>query len=134
MKNRHIIILAAVILLLSVMLGGCSGYSSHFKAVALVHSNTSSSAYMSFYEFSGTLVFRMKCKDPEGGILRYTAKLESGSIQVYCDKNGSKDLIVSIEPQSRVIEGSVKVPQGKIYVIVESNDKSSNGSLTFDIE
>lgn len=132
MRNK--VVIATLVLLLALLLAGCSGYSSHFKAVALVHSNTPSSAFMSFYEFSGTMVFKLKCKNAEGGILNYTANIESGNIRVYCDTNGPKDLIVSIEPQSKTIEGSVAVPQGKIYVIVESNDTSSNGSLTFDIE
>ena len=134
MIKKHFLTVAAVLILfISVMLTGCSGYSSHFKAVALVQSNTSSSAYMNFYEFSGTMIFKLKCKNDDGGILKYTANIESGSIRVYCDTAGSKDLLVSIEPWSNALEGSVSVPQGKIYIIVESDDKSSNGSLTFDL-
>lgn len=134
LKKRHVVILVVATLLLSVMLTGCSEYSSHFKAIALVHSNKPSSAFMNFYEFSGTMVFKLKSKDADGGVLRYTANIESGSIRVYCDTEGSKDLLVSIEPWSNALEGSVSVPQGKIYIIVESNGKSSNGALTFKIE
>ena len=134
MRYKSIAMIIGLILLLAVLLTGCSGYSSHFKAVALVHSNKPSSAFMNFYEFSGTMVFKLKCKNADGGILKYTANIESGSIKVYCDTDGSKELLVSIEPWSNALEGSVSVPQGKIYIIVESDDKSSNGALTFKIE
>ncbi|MBP0970027.1 MAG: hypothetical protein J5744_07775 [Oscillospiraceae bacterium] len=134
MRKRKLAAIAVMIILVSVMLGGCSEYSSHFKAIGMVHSNTPSHAFMSFYQFSGTIVFKLKCRDSSGGTLSYAAKIEEGSIRVYVDSGGSRDLVVSLEPQSSTIEGRVNVPHGRIYVIVESNDVSSNGELEFNIE
>lgn len=57
MKRTFSMIASLIILLL---LTGCGKYSSSYKAIGFVHSNSSTSAKMSFYSLDGTMVFKLK--------------------------------------------------------------------------
>ena len=125
-------LIAAVIALSVICVAGCDDYSSHYKAVGFVHSNTSESSYMSFYEFEGTMVFKMKCETGDGQ-LKYSAKLGEGVATVFCDCNGAKQELFTVRGGGDQKESSVKVDKGTVYVIVETSGNCSNGELHFDI-
>lgn len=117
----------AVILLI---LSGCNRYRSHYKAVAFVHSNTSKNASMSFSSFEGTMVFQLKC-DNSYEKIGYSAKLDGGSIKVFYDCNGTKTELFSVNFGDDINGVGGELKKGTVYIIVETLQKSQNGSLKF---
>ena len=125
-------ILFTLCLILSVSLLGCSNYVSSYSAVALVRSNERDSAYMTFYSFEGTMIFKLKCKDETS--LKYSASLESGSATVYYDMDGTKTELFSLcggDTAESTLEG---VKSGTVYIIIEANGTCQSGDLHFGLE
>ena len=129
---RKIIIIALAMILLSVSFSGC-GYTSSYFAVGFVHSNTSHSASMSFYQFKGRMVFTLRCKSSDEGRINYTADLESGEIKVSLKKGSELTELFELKDGDEIDSYVDNIGTGVIYVIVESPDKSMNGSLRFDL-
>lgn len=132
MKKR-IPILIALTAILSLCLSGCAKYTSHYSATAHVHSNEPDTAFMSFWQFEGNMVFQLKCREA-GQSLAYTAKLGTGSATVYYDCGDGKTELCAVsagdETQS-VLEG---LKPGTVYVIVEADGHCENGDFHFDIQ
>lgn len=127
-KALAVIIMAIVLLVLS----GCNGYRSRYKAFLFVHSNRPASSFMSFDSFTGTMVFRMKSKQADGK-LKYSASLGSGSATVYYDCGGQKTVLFSVEDGDEIPETEIPVDKGRIYVIVETYGECKEGDFRFDI-
>ena len=129
MKKLLCVLLTVCLLFL---LAGCSGYRSHYKAVGFVHSNTPGSAFMSFYEFDGTMVFNLRSKN-SGEKLKYSAKLETGAVTVYYDIHGAKTELLSVGAGEQT-DSALDLPStGKVCVIVETDGRCRNGDFKFDI-
>lgn len=128
-KALAVIIMAIVLLVLS----GCNGYRSRYKAFLFVHSNRPASSFMSFDSFTGTMVFRMKSKQADGK-LKYSASLGSGSATVYYDCGGGKTELFSIKDGEEIPETEIQVNKGKVRVIVESAGECKEGEFSFDID
>ncbi len=134
MKKKIITLaLAAALLIGALCMGGCSKYVSKYSAVGFVHSNTSKSAFMTFYEFGGTMAFRLKCGGSSGHI-KSTAKLESGSITVYYDSDGTKTEWFTLGGGEETEMTGGPFGDGTVYVIVETDGKCMNGDLRFNVE
>ncbi len=125
-------LLLAMPVLILVLLTGCGKYISSYKAVGFVHSNTTSSASMSFYSFDGSMVFKLKSTGE--GDLKYTAELETGTATVYYDYNGSKSELFTINAGEEINSHGGYVESGTVYVIVETDGACLNGSFLFDVE
>ncbi len=82
-------LISTVTILLLLSLSGCNKYTSHYKAVAFVHTNTAKNASMSFSEFEGTYVFNLNCKSADEKIY-YSENLANGTAKVFYDCNGTK--------------------------------------------
>ena len=106
MKKTVLLILSLMILLFPT---GCTTYSSSYKAIGFVHSNTSDHAEMSFYSFEGKMVFRLKSAGE--GDLKFKANLESGTATVYYDYNGIKSELFSIGPGEE-LDAQQRLPPG----------------------
>lgn len=135
MKKTCAVLLAVI--LLAAALTGCRGYSSSYKAVAFVHSNTASNAFMSYYSFDGTMVFKLKAS--KGDKLVFSGKVETGSVMVfYADSDG--DLIGLFEVgDGEELQSSTAVDrnliwQNRVWIVVKTNGQSKNGSFDFTIE
>ena len=120
------------IILAALLLCSCDKYQSHYNAVGFVHSNTSSSAYMSFSSFDGTISFKLKCG--EGERIQYSAVLGEGSATVYYDCDGKKKLLFLIGAGEEVFDFVRPSETGSIYIIVETDGKCEEGKLKFDVE
>ncbi len=129
MKKVFTVIAAAVLLL---SFAGCGRYSSSYKAVAFVHSNESTSAFMSFYSFDGRMVFKLKSAGE--GDLKYSAKLETGSATVYYDYYGTKTELFSINSGDALDSHGGYTEAGTVYVIVETNGECRNGEFHFSLD
>ena len=96
---KKVLCILFAVLLLTFSLVGCSRYSSHYDTVGHVCSNDSDSAWMSFVEFEGTEVFKLKCKSKDQAIIVYSGKLEAGSLTVYYDCGGTKRNCFLFDPE-----------------------------------
>ena len=128
--KKVLAVIAAVVLLLS--FAGCGKYSSKYKAVAFVHSNESTSAFMNFYSFDGRMVFKLKSAGE--GDLKYSAKLETGSATVYYDYYGTKTELFSINSGDELDSHGGYIEAGTVYVIVETNGECRNGEFHFSLD
>ena len=126
-------IIAALLILFTLTLCGCTPYTSRFSAVGYVHSNTSKKVDMSFYEFNGTQVFNLKAKNSDEHI-KYSVKLESGKADVYYDCGEGKVLLFTINGGDEFNGQGEALRAGKVYLIVETDGKCSNGSFVFTVE
>ena len=128
---KRIIALAAA-LIMALSLAGCGGPVSHYKAVGFVHSETPSYSFMSFMSFSGSMVFKMKCR--EGERIKYSAKLESGSAAVSCECGGVRKELFTVEAGEELSSALEYAGEEKIYLIVETTGECKNGDFRFDVE
>ncbi|MBQ6268242.1 MAG: hypothetical protein IJK64_10795 [Clostridia bacterium] len=132
--RRPVALLLAAALLLSLLgLSGCGGYKSNYHAVGFVHSNDADSAFMSFYSFEGTMVFRLKCKDASARI-RYTAKLETGALTVTCVSGDDETALFTLRDGEEVQATGGKLSPGTVRILVKTDGKCENGDLTFALE
>ena len=129
MKKRILLVFTLIFILLAFT--ACGKYTAHYSAVSYAHSNTDSSAFMSFWRFEGTEIFEMKC-GRKGAELAYSGKLETGSLTVYCDCGGGKQELFSLGAGDE-IESAVSLSEGKVTVIVETDGLCETGELEFDI-
>lgn len=128
--KKVLAVIVAVVLLLS--FAGCGKYSSKYKAVAFVHSNESTSAFMNFYSFDGRMVFKLKSAGE--GDLQFSAKLETGSATVYYDYYGTKTELFSINSGDELDSHGGYIEAGTVYVIVETNGECRNGEFHFSLD
>ncbi len=122
---------AALALLLTLCLAGCGGYSSHYKTVGCVRTNTEEHVSLSFYEFEGTIVFKMKLKNQSEAALKYAASLEEGEMAVSYDYAGLKQPLLTVRGGESLEETGGYAETGTVYVILESTGKCVNGSFDF---
>lgn len=124
--------LLSMIFILLLMMTGCGKYTSSYKAIGFVHSNSSDAAEMSFYSFNGRMVFKLKSSGE--GDLKYTGKLESGTATVYYDYYGSKSELFTIRSGEEYDSRGGYVESGTVYIIVETDGECMNGSFSFHTE
>lgn len=132
-KQLFAVLIATVMALLLLSLSGCNGYTSNYKAVAFVHTNTTKSASMSFSSFEGSMVFQLKCESADEKI-NYSAKLENGSAKVFYDCNGTKTELFSVNSGDDISEIGGVLQKGTVYIIVEMSGVGQEGHFNFDIK
>ena len=130
MKKRFSVILAVLLIF---ALSACGEHASSYRAIGFVHSNESDSAFMSFYQFNGRMVFKLRCTDPDAHI-KYSGELESGSITVSYECDGEKSELFSLSDGSEVDSTGGELEKGKVYIYVETDGKCNNGRLDFSLE
>jgi hypothetical protein len=132
MKLRKKIVTLSLMLLLAFTFCGC--YASSYSALMYVRTSHSDSCSMSFSEFNGTEAFKMKWTGDGTGHVRYHAKLDSGTMTVYYDTDGEKKEWFTVKPGEELNDVGLDLKQGSFYIIVESNGKAADGSLSFELE
>ena len=131
-KPLSVISAAAIMITAALCLSGCGKYSSHYNAVAFVHSNESKSAFMNFYEFEGRMVFRLRNKDK--GKIRYSVSLKDGDADIFYDCGRGKAALCSVKSGDNQTAETGELDIGAVYIIVETNGKCMNGEFSFKIE
>lgn len=120
------------VLLCALCLASCSSPVSKYRAVGFVRSNTSTSAKMSFYEFEGRMVFRLKNKKA-GDVLDCAAALEEGGLRVTLERDGASTELFGLSAGDGTETSLALDGAGAFYVIVETDGRCREGSLTFDV-
>ena len=113
-------------------LSGCGKYTSHYNATAFVHSNESDSAFMSFWKFEGTMVFKLKCKSADEA-LAWSAKLETGSATIFYDCGDGKTELCALNAGDDLQDVLDELTPGTVYIIVETDGKCETGNFDFKI-
>ena len=125
-----------VLMLTLALLCSCGGYVKKYSATILITSCQGDEASMEFDTFKGTYNFKLKGKNDSDHTLDCEASLDEGEVNVYVGVNGEKELIFTIkggESYDNTIALDDKYDDAKtIYVIVESENKSSNGDFEFE--
>jgi len=134
MKKIISIISVTVLLILCSALSGCSSepYTSSYNAVGLVQTYDDSSAIMSFSEFQGVKVYKLRFEDSFSKSLIYKLRLETGSATIYYDTDGTKKELVSLRAGDRVDEKLSDLTCSSMYIIVETSEKCMNGKFSFE--
>ena len=132
MKKTTVCLLAVLMIFCVFCMPACGKYVSKFRAVACVHSNTTRQASLTYSDFTGTMVFKLKCKD--GETLNYSGKVESGAVTVYYDDNGTKKELFSVATGEEKTDSLQNPDSGTLYIIVESPEKSLNGDFSFSLQ
>lgn len=128
---RKCAFLLLAVLFVTASLAGCSPYVPHYYAIMRVCTNDSDSASLIFGELDGTDVFKLKCR--AGEELRYSGKLEEGSLTVYYDCGGDKKELFSLRDGDEVSASADALPAGTVYIIVETSGKCRGGDLAFEL-
>lgn len=125
---KRFFVAAIAILAIILQLSSCDGYTSSYSAFMLTRSNKTSECSASFQQLDGSLVFKIKRTDAGEGELNYNSSLDSGSLSVYYDAYGDKQLLFTVSAGEHVSSSGGYVECGKqITVIVEA--KEAKGSL-----
>ena len=132
MRKKMTILLISLICLLAMVLSGCGRYTSSWSAVGCAQSNTSDSAFVSFYKLSGKMVFKLKSDVDEE--IHYQGKLKSGSLTVYYDTDGTKKELFSMKSGEEVDDRIGDLQKGTTYIIIETDERCENGDLHFDLQ
>lgn len=131
LKPLLVLLLSAVFVFSA--FAGCTPYSSHYKALGFVHSNTAKNAFMSFVEFDGRMVFKLKAA--KDSTIKYEAELETGSASVWIDAVGTKQLMFS-PVSGDVFDNALELELESartVYIIVETDGKCLNGRFGFTV-
>ncbi len=131
--------LITVLISLTVTLFGCgNGYVNKYAAKMMQTSCWDDEASMEFSDFKGVYHFKLKGNNDSDHTLEYDADLGEGEVNVYVGVNGEKELLFTIKGgescDQTVALGDQYDGVKTIYVIVESENKSSNGDFEFDFD
>ena len=122
----------SVITIITVMLclASCRSvlYTSSYRAVGFVHSNTKSNCKARFVKLDGTYVFKLKKSSGNDCDLGYIASLEEGELTVCYDSLGVKEPLISVKAEEELEgRGGYVTGVGTVYVIIEA--ASAKGSV-----
>lgn len=131
MKKRCLTLIA-MLAAFAISLSGCEKYASHYNATAFVHSNESDSAFMSFWKFEGTMVFKLKCESADEA-LAWSAKLETGSATIFYDCGDGKTELCTVSAGDDLQDVLDELTPGTVYIIVETDGKCEIGNFDFKI-
>ena len=119
---------------LLISLFSCGKYTSSYRAIGLVRSNTSHSCEASFYSLEGELVFKIKKTDSnQEGDIAYSVEVEEGEIRLYYDIFGVKEELAHVKAGEAVSQRGGYVEAGHtVYIIIEATQKS-RGNISVEL-
>lgn len=132
MKKSLRLALALLTLICLLSLCGCGKYTSSYRAMMLVRSNTAHSAKVNFSSLEGRMVFTLKPKTGDA-LLKASAALETGSAKVFVDDGEKTEWFTIAGGQDLELQyGPCK--SGKVYVILETGEKCREGRFQFEMD
>ncbi len=126
--------ISVLVIVLTVIRSGGIRYRSSFTATMMVTTNTSKTMKLSFSTFRGTKVGTLRNKSDAEVQLRFKGKLESGTLSVYYDCDGSKKKLFDLHAGEQVDSVGARIPKGKVTIIVETDGKCEEGKIEVSIE
>ena len=86
-----------IVLALMLSLCACDAYTSSYKAIGLVRSQTSHSCEASFLSLEGRLVFKIKKENGTEGAVHYSVRVDEGEVHLYYDIYGTKEELAHVK-------------------------------------
>ena len=123
------------LVMLSMMLSlcACGKYTSSYKAIGLVRSQTSHSCEASFHSLEGTLVFKIKKTEGAEGEVCYSVRVDEGEIRLYYDIYGTKEALAHVKAGETAESCGGYVESGKtVYIVIEAA-KGSRGKVSVEL-
>ena len=132
MKRMLIFVLALTLL---VSFCSCDIYTSSYRAIGLVRSQTAHSCQTSFFSLDGRLVFRVK-KSGKGteGDIGYSVQVDEGELYLYYAVHGTKTELANVKAGESVTSRGGYVEGGHaVYIIIETAQKSK-GKVSVELD
>jgi hypothetical protein len=127
---------ALALLLILAMLCSCGGYVKSYSATILMTSCRGDEASMEFSTFRGKYHFRLKRDGTAEHALDCEASLAEGEMNVYIGVGGEKELLFTVKGgesfDTQITLDSKYDNEEKVYVILESVDKCTDGEFEFE--
>ena len=127
----------SLLLLLSLLVSLCScgKYTSSYKAIGLIRSQTSHSCKASFHSLEGKLVFRIeKSKSGTEGDISYSITVDEGEIRLYYDIYDTKNELAHVKAGESVTAHGGYIESGhKVYIIIEAAEKTK-GNVSVELD
>ena len=129
------ILLWIMILSFLTTLCSCDRYTSSFKAIGLVRSQTSHSCEASFYSLEeGQLVFKIKKSDRSEGNIAYSIQVDEGELRLYYDIYGTKEELAHVKAGESVDDvGGYVESEKTVYIIIEAIEKTQ-GKVSVELD
>ncbi len=132
---RKIVCILLIITML-LMFVACSPYISSYSALGLMRSSYGNKCEARFHSLGGRLVFNLRASGDGGdeGDIRYTASLDEGSITVYYDIWGEKELLFTLSGGESIESHGGYIEEGKqVYIIIEA-EGAKGGSVKIELD
>lgn len=112
----------------------CGRYTSSYKAIGLVKTQTSHGFETSFYSLRGKMVFKIKKTDNGAeGDIRYSIRVDEGELYVYYDIYGVKEPLAHVKAGESVSSQGGYVEGGKrVYIIIEARE-NAGGAVSVEL-
>ncbi len=110
-----------LLLFLLLSLASCEGYTSSYRAVGLIRSNTEDSCLAQFHSLEGRLVFKLRRQAAGEGDISYSVTVEEGELTLYYDTLGTKTELCKVGAGEALTDrgGYVEAKQA-VYIILEA--------------
>ena len=117
------------------LLAGCENkYRSSYWTTACVQSSQTSKGSISFAQFKGRFVFKLKRTADGDGAITYEGKINEGEITVFYDTNDIKSDLFTLSGEQSVSDVAGYVTKGvTVYIVIESNGVAKGGKFSFNL-
>ena len=122
-----------LVLLMALFILGLTGCTKSV-ATMMTENHNDNSMDLGFSSLEGERSFVMNVPKKVDGVLKYSGKLDSGSIKV-CYKNGGRKTDLFTLSGNDSVEGNLDgIKKGKLEIFLETDGKCEEGSFSFEIE
>ena len=123
--------------LIGLSICSCNNYSSHYKSILSITNEHGGEGSLSFAEFEGQYVFKLKKTTQGEGSIKYSASLKEGHVDVYyVDPISKQELsMFSINSGETLDSYAGYVEKGyRVIIIVKSEGRVYDGRFAFNID
>lgn len=123
-----------LVISLTLILCACGTYTSSYKAIGLVRTQTSHSCETSFYSLEGQIVYKIKKSDAGEGNISYRVHADEGEVHLYYDILGVKEELCTVKAGETVEDLGGYVEGGMtVYIIIEAPEKA-RGKVSVELD
>ena len=116
---------------------GCTSYTSHYKAFLLIQSSSKSEANVSFDQFEGQMVFKLKKATSGEGSIFCDASLKEGTVKValYSPLFNNESELFSLNSGESISEYRGYIESNQKYIIIlRSSSPAREGKFEFKLD
>ena len=129
--------LLTLTLIISILfsLCSCGKYTSSYRAIGLVRTQSSHSCETSFYSLTGRLVFKLKGSNAgKEGDISYSIRVDRGELYLYYDIYGTKEELAHVSAGEELEGRGGYIEGGRaVYIIIETAD-GTGGRVSAELD